>query len=469
MQIITNGLNLSVFFLLASVLAKDGFYKMDFNLFRGSSVNEASNNRHNNKEFDIHSTHVKRDGEYYYDVSLSNQRSFYAANLSIGTPAQNVEVLVDTGSSDLWVVGSDNPKCVTNGGNIDCTHYGTFSKDASTSFKDNNTEAYISYMDDTHSKGGWGTDDISLSANLKLKLASIAVANDTDSPFGILGIAFEDLEVLARKGKKYSNVPSLLKEQGFINKAAYSLYITSQEASTGSILFGGVDSAKYTGSLVPIDIVMEQDKYVYTQIPLTSISVNVDQRTARFTPSQPKSGRDSQDDKKSHTPRIAVATASPAKLSKFVNISVQNSILGSTTIDYNGMSAVLDSGTTLGTMPNNTLAQLARAVSPDAFYEGTVLNTWVVPCSVKTPTNNWVFNFNNQKEITAPLSDLIIQVGVNSATNQQVCGIGFFPSDVTILGDIFLRSAYSVYNLDDKTVSLAQVKYSHDEQITVIE
>lgn len=42
----------------------------------------------------------------YEEIIITNQQSFYSVDLEVGTPPQNVTVLVDTGSSDLWIMGS---------------------------------------------------------------------------------------------------------------------------------------------------------------------------------------------------------------------------------------------------------------------------------------------------------------------------------------------------------------------------
>ena len=57
-------------------------------------------------------------------LSLDNTQTLYTATLKVGSPAQEVQVMIDTGSSDLWFISSGNSQCKVNGGSIDCDKYG---------------------------------------------------------------------------------------------------------------------------------------------------------------------------------------------------------------------------------------------------------------------------------------------------------------------------------------------------------
>ncbi|SSD61432.1 uncharacterized protein SCODWIG_03193 [Saccharomycodes ludwigii] len=81
------------------------YVKLDFDKFIGDSYEDSSAN---NKPYGLLR---KRDDSSEVLFEIKNQQSFYSVELSIGTPSQNVTVLLDTGSSDLWVVGSNNPYC----------------------------------------------------------------------------------------------------------------------------------------------------------------------------------------------------------------------------------------------------------------------------------------------------------------------------------------------------------------------
>lgn len=199
----------------ANANANDGFVKMDFNVLQGQNfqlaftnfVNKVSSNVNDAaskltleagkySDLAVHSGSLgvfKRDG-LGNEVTLNNDRIFYTTDIKFGSIGSKVQILIDTGSADLWVTGSQNPGCLSNGGTIDCSQYGTFAANSLTTWKDNHTKFSITYLDQTYANGEFGQDSIALSDKLKLDHANFAVAEDTNSSVSVFGIGFQDLE-----------------------------------------------------------------------------------------------------------------------------------------------------------------------------------------------------------------------------------------------------------------------------------
>ena len=72
----------------------------------------------------------------------------------------------------------------------------------------------------------------------------------------------------------YPNVLDTMVSEGKINSHAFSLYLNDISQSTGNILFGGVDSARYTGDLVSVPMV---------GIPLQDGTEETDRYTVAWT------------------------------------------------------------------------------------------------------------------------------------------------------------------------------------------
>lgn len=183
-----------------------------------------------------------------YTAPLSNIHIYYSIALTIGSDNQAVNLDIDTGSADTWVV-SPNTKC--NSPLPLCSLSGTYDPTKSTTSHALGTPLNITYGDKSGTLADFYLDDIVI-AGAKVKQLQFGVANETSSwEGGLLGLGYESLEAETFNfgQKPYVNFPYALKNQGLISSAYFSLYLNSPEANDGAIIFGGSDTSKYTGPL----------------------------------------------------------------------------------------------------------------------------------------------------------------------------------------------------------------------------
>ncbi|CAN6600938.1 aspartic proteinase yapsin-3 [Trichomonascus vanleenenianus] len=321
---------------------------------------------------------------------LQNQVYQYVAQLSIGTPAQTVECLLDTGSSDLWVY--------SNKAGVDPCY--TPSSSASYRFLEEGFE--IQYVSGT-AKGDWITDNVALEGTTVENLQFATVDDVTTSgpdPIGIFGIGFASGESVS-SGQTYPNFPQMLANEGIIASNAYSLFLDDLEASSGSILFGGIDTAKYEGDLVTLPIVQSDALAVTASVEGTS-----------FT-------------------------------------------------------AVLDSGTSLSYIPKQVADGIAEK------YGGVFDNTQGLYFVDNIPNGNVSFSFGSGGQVVVPGSELAVEAtlfGVPNPIKKYAFTIvgNDQSSGYNLLGDSFLRSAYVVYDLTNKQISIAQAKYTDESNVQPI-
>lgn len=91
---------------------------------------------------------------------------------------------------------------------------------------------------------------INVAAKINQQVFGVA----TDSEFSSVGImgagpALEGWE------NRYPLIIDNLAAQGFINSRAFSLDIRTLQSARGSVVFGGIDTKKYSGSLEKLPIV----------------------------------------------------------------------------------------------------------------------------------------------------------------------------------------------------------------------
>ena len=186
----------------------------------------------------------------------------YFIELDVGTPPQTLEVLVDTGSSDLFFPASNATPCVKGncpGGRFNPSDSSSFEKEPKA------PSFYSAYADGSQESGFFANDHIAVGATT-LENVTFGVASSVQvSPGikngpqnGIMGVSYIDGQN-APYGRnlsfEYPTIPKALYDSGDAASYSYSLYLNSNEDDNGSMLFGGVDTAKFVGELKTLAVV----------------------------------------------------------------------------------------------------------------------------------------------------------------------------------------------------------------------
>lgn len=336
--------------------------------------------------------------------TLDNLETLYFANASLGTPAQKFRLHIDTGSSDLWANAKSSDLCQEQGDQ--CAESGTYDANSSTTYSYVNSDFNISYVDGSGASGDYAKDTFSFGGQ-NLKGLQFGIGYTSTSPEGILGIGYTVNEVQVNRagGQAYPNLPQLLADNKIINSNAYSLWLNDLDASTGSILFGGVDTEKYTGSLQTLPVIAEQGVFAEFIIALTGMGVNG------------KAG------------------------SLFDNETVP---------------VLLDSGSSLMYLPDDLVTSLYTQFN--AQYDSSQ-GAAFVDCSLANDATTLDFTFSSPT-ISVPMNELVIVAGYQRGQPVCILGIGPAGQSTYVLGDTFLRSAYVVYDLSNNEISLAQTNFN---------
>ena len=158
--------------------------------------------------------------------------------------------------------------------NSPCSTGGTYDANSSSTYKYLNSDFNVSYIDGSGAAGDYCSDTISIGGQTLTGL-QFGLGYESSSADGILGIGYAADEAQANTAnlKPYANLPQALVNAGLVNSNAYSLWLDDLEANAGSIIFGGVDTDKYTGQLQTLPVQKEFDEYAETIITLSSMSI----------------------------------------------------------------------------------------------------------------------------------------------------------------------------------------------------
>lgn len=209
--------------------------------------------------------------------TLTNGELLYIANVTVGTPGQALSLQIDTGSSDVWMSSSSASLCTT-APTADYCFGGTFNPQNSNTYTPISSPVFnISYVDGTGSTGNFFTDVLTI-GNISLTKQQMGLATDTTVGTGIMGVGFSNDESVCHTEPCTTSYPSVIDQLVLQNKIAtraYSLYLNDLEANTGSVLFGGIDTTKFTAPLISVPIQPDAETNVIMDftVPWTNFTI----------------------------------------------------------------------------------------------------------------------------------------------------------------------------------------------------
>ncbi|PYH45423.1 pepsin-like aspartic protease [Aspergillus saccharolyticus JOP 1030-1] len=203
-----------------------------------------------------------------HDVLVDNfMNAQYFSEIELGTPPQTFKVVLDTGSSNLWVPSSE---C----GSIACYLHNKYDSSSSSTYKKNGSEFAIRYG--SGSLSGFVSQDTLTIGDLTIKEQDFAEA--TQEPGlafafgrfdGILGLGYDTISV----NKIVPPFYNMLK-QGLLDEPIFAFYLgdANKEGDSSEATFGGVDKDHYTGELIKIPL----RRKAYWEVDLDSIALGDD-------------------------------------------------------------------------------------------------------------------------------------------------------------------------------------------------
>lgn len=198
----------------------------------------------------------------------------------------------------------------------------------------------------------------------------------------------------------YNTILDTLKLQNIINSRAFSLDLRSVDSPDGAIIFGGLDTKKFTGALEKTPIIpaaQAPDGFNRYWIQMDAVGIT--------KPGQP--------------------------YKKYAN---------------SGTPVFPDSGGTLSRLPTSIFNAIL-ADFPGATEDGTS-GIYLVDCSVASQAGTVDFTFGSTT-IHVSYNDFIWHI-------QGYCYLGVAADDnAPVLGDSFLRAAYVIYDQDNQNLLLA--------------
>lgn len=403
----------------------------------------------------------------------------FLAPITFGNPPQSFLSVLDTGSSDTWVVDNrftcldvvtrkpiPQSRC----------YFGPSFRSANSGYKQIPNENFnITYGDGEFLTGTVGTVDVTL-AGVTVKSQQISLANQAawqgdGQSSGIIGLAYPALTAAYPGTDSHQDrycAPGLDESKGQCNQVVYpslvdsmfnvqkvaqpvfALALSRDESKSGRggyLTIGGIPALTQVGvksdakfAETPVRMLPGDDKYRYYVVGvqgLKMLPVGTAVPTARYD------GADVSND------TIANSTSDDGMFANSTSRAppVMPTGSGQDTTDY-----ILDSGTTLSFIPHTFATNFANMFNPPARIDQST-GFFVTACGSATPpigvTINGTTFWHNPKDILKPF-DVTGRACVLGIQSSRALG-----GNINILGDVFLDNVLAVFDLGKQKVRLA--------------
>ncbi|KAF5343829.1 hypothetical protein D9757_013918 [Collybiopsis confluens] len=356
----------------------------------------------------------KRSSGQNQIVNQNADASFFGS-IAVGTPPVAYDVILDTGSSDLWLAGST---CLSTA----CDGIPTFKPSLSSTFKNNSEPFQITYGSG-EAAGVLGQDVVQM-AGFSVPNQVFAVCDDVSSGLlntpvsGLLGLAFQTIassgasplwETLASSGSW--DQPLMAFQLTRYNNDSKTQTLLDSQTSTevlnygGTFTMGATNSSLFTGE---ID---------YNPLPPNSESYWLQ--------------------------TISCKCPSITSQGSAITISSGSSAL-----------AAIDTGTTLVGGPEEEIAAIYANIPGSAVGTGQFEGYYTYPCSTTVTVTmafggkSWaISNDDFQAQVLSKTSCLGAFFSLSTGSN----------APAWIVGDTFLKNVYSVYRFNPPAVGFAQL------------
>jgi hypothetical protein len=378
------------------------------------------------------------------EVPVYNDLAYQRYNISVylGTPSRRFPLLLDTGSTDVWVPKSNSSGCTPH-----CPL--GFDPASSSSIVDLNIpfDARYGLTPGLGVFGSYYTDNIAVDGLLALPNVQFAVGDVpeplfTQGTWGIFGLGSRSRESVN------SGTPNASTHKGFdatyiplwekvalgapSKQRKYSIWLNGQAAEQGSVLFGGEDESKYEGTLQALPLNLRNGSIFDWSVNL----IGVTRVRAAF------------DGGDSNRTRLTAANYS---------------------VDY-----IFDTGSPNMYVPTSLYNAIVADLGATAIINGAPY----VPCTLRSSLKDYLeFEFPMRENyqgcegvvsIRVPYTEIIYPFGypvtvppVRDENGAEMCYFGIVPTDgfVRLLGATFVRSAYLVFDADKMEIRAAQAKW----------